>query len=104
MKILLCILSVAFGGLSMFASISQIKTERKLIPGMIMTIGSAVLIAAVICSIIDLQIDYVVALFGCAAICASAIWNGKKNGNFHIQHHIIRILLSIILIVGLAFL
>ena len=104
MRILLCIVSVLFGGLSMIASISQMKTEKKPIPAILMTIGSVMLIAAVICNISTQRYDYIIALFGSTAICSAAIWNGIKGKQLHIQHHVIRIVLSLILIIGFVFL
>lgn len=104
MQILLCTVSVLFGVLSMIASIHQMKSERKPIPAVVMAIGSFMLIAAVICNISAQWYDYIVALFGSIAICAAAICNGIRSKNFHIQHHIIRILLSAVLIIGFIFL
>ncbi len=100
MQILLCVLSLLFGGLSLIAAISQMKKEKKPVSAIIMMIGALMLIAAVICNLCALWFDDIIAVFGCAVICAAAIFNGKKSGQFHIQHHIIRIVLSLILIVG----
>lgn len=102
MRIILCIVSVLFGGLSMIAAFSQVKSERKPVSAIIMITGSLLLLAAVICNIIGQRVDFIIALSGCSAICAAAIWNGVKGGQLHIQHHIIRIVLSLILIVGFA--
>lgn len=88
----------------MIASISQMKSEKKPIPAVIMLIGSLLLIAAVICNIRAQWYDYMIALFGSIAICAAAIWNGAKSKQLHIQHHVIRIMLSVILIIGFALL
>ena len=96
MQVILCIVSVLFGGLSIIAAVCQIKTEKK-------SAGSLLLIAAVICSILVMRFDFIIALVGCAAICAAAILNGIKSKQLHIQHHIIRIALSIILIIGFIF-
>ena len=59
----------------MIAAVSQIKSEKKSISALIMITGSSLLIAA-------------------------AILNGIKSKQSHIQRHIIRIALSIILING----
>lgn len=100
MNIVLCIISLLFGGLSLVAAVSQMKNEKKAMPAVLMIVGSLLLISAAICNLAKQQLDYVLALVGCIAICAAAIWNGLKSGNFHIQHHIIRIILSLILLVG----
>ncbi len=100
----LCIVSIFFGGLSLIAAISQMRGDKKSTPAVLMIIGSVMLISAVICNLAKQQFDFVLALIGCAAICIAAICNGLKSGNFHIQHHIIRITLSLILVVGFVFL
>lgn len=101
MKTLLCIISVIFGGLSMVAAIVQMRTEKKiLMSAAIMAVGAALLIIAVIFNIVAQKLDFLIAICGCAGICASAIHNGIKSGNFHIRHHVVRITLSLILIAG----
>ncbi len=51
MQVLLCVVSVLFGGLSMIASIIQMKSENKPISDEVMAIGSLLLIAAAVCNI-----------------------------------------------------
>lgn len=102
MQIALCVVSVLFGGLSMTAAFSQVKREQKPISAFLMIGGSLLLAAAVILNILEQRPDWAIALLGCIAICAAAIRNGKKSGQLHIQHHIIRIALSLILTVGFA--
>ncbi len=104
MNVVLSIVSVIFGGLSLVAAISQIRDDKKSTPTVLMIVGSAMLISAVICNLSKQQFDFVLALIGCAVICIAAICNGLKSGSFHIQHHIIRITLSFILVVGFVLL
>lgn len=102
MPIAIClwIVSVLFGGLSAVAAISQIKTEKEPFPAVWMLAGSALLLAAAACGIGKQSYDVLLALLGCAGICAAAIMNGQMSGSFHIRHHIIRIALSLLLIIG----
>ena len=102
MQIVLCTISVLFGCLSLLASVSQIKNEKKLFPAALMAVGALVLLVSVICHINGQWFDFVFALFGTAAICAAAIWNGMKSRQFHVQHHVVRIILSLILVIGFA--
>ena len=102
MRIILCIISAAFGVLSMIAALSRIKAKEGELSHVIMSVGSIFLIGAVIFNILNLGIDWIVALIGTAMICIAAVWNGKRNGNFHIQHHVIRIALSSVLVIGFA--
>ena len=104
MRILLCIISVAFGALSMTAALSRIKAKEGELSHILMSVGSLFLITSVIFNILNLDFDWIVALIGTAMICIAAVWNGKRNGNFHIQHHIIRIILSSVLVIGFFFL
>ena len=100
MNVVLCIISMIFGGLSLIAAISQMRADKRFMPAVLMIIGSVLLIAAVIYNLTKQQFDHVFSLVGCTGICAAAICNGLKSGNFHIQHHVIRITLSLILIIG----
>ncbi len=104
MKILLCVISAIFGVLSTVAAVSQLKSDKKQFTAYLMTAGSLTLIAAVILNIVSWRFDYIPAILGCIAICAAAIWNGVKSKQFHIQHHIIRMTLSLVLIIGFIFL
>ena len=104
MKVVLCIVSIIFGGLSLIAAISQMRDEKKSMSSILMIIGSVVLISAVICNFAKQQFDHVLALIGCGAICVAAICNGLKSSNFHIQHHIIRITLSLLITIGFVLL
>lgn len=104
MNVVLCIISIIFGGLSFIAAISQLRAEKNSMSSILMIVGSVMLISAVICNLAKQQFDYVLALIGCAAICAAAIRNGLRSGNFHIQHHIIRITLSLVLTTGFVLL
>lgn len=101
MKIIICIISALFGGLSLAAAVSQLKSEKSP-SAAIMIIGSLLLIFAVILNIIGLKFDFIIAALGCLAICAAAIMNGKKSAQIHISHHIIRGVLSVALVAGHA--
>ena len=103
MNVALCIISILFGGLSLIAAIVQIIAEKKPMPAVLMIAGSVILISAAICNFAGQQFDFVFALIGCTAICFAAIRNGLKSGNLHIQHHIIRIAVSLVLVIGFIF-
>ena len=104
LSIVLYILSIAFAALHCFAAVSQIRSDKKPFPGALMIIGSLILAGAVICGIAKQSFDFIFALFGCGLICFAAVFNGLKSGSFHIQHHIVRISISVILIAGFIFL
>lgn len=102
MRILVDIVSAAFAILSLIAAVSQRKTKET--PHVIMASGAAVLLAAVVINVLNYGFDWIIGLIGAGIICAAAIWNGKRSGNFHIQHHVIRIVLSILIVAGFVFL
>lgn len=102
MQIILCVISVLFGGLSLAAAVSQLRTEKNSPSALIMITGSAVLIAAVVFIALGQKFDVAAAIIGCAGICAAAIMNGLKSKQLHIRRHIIRIALSVILIIGFS--
>lgn len=104
MKIVICILSVLFGGLSMLAAITQLKADRNRRSPMIMTIGGVLLLAAVLFLLLHWEADWILALAGNAMICGSALYNGISGDNFHLQHHVIRIALALVLTAGFIFL
>ena len=80
----------------------QMKGGKRPASAPVMIAGSLLLIAAVACNIAEQRFDWIVAFLGCAGICAAAIMNGIKSGQLHIQHHVIRIALSVILVIGFA--
>lgn len=103
MKIVLYILSVAAGGLSLVAALSQMKAEKRSFSHILMALGSLVLLAAIVCNLANRNVDWFLALIGTGMICTAAVWNGKKSGSLHLQHHVVRILISIILVAGYVF-
>lgn len=102
MRVVLNIISTAFAVLSLIAAVSQIKTRE--LSHVIMAAGSVLLLAAVAINLLDGGFDWIAGLSGSGMICASAIWNGKRSGSFHIQHHVVRIALSILIVAGFVIL
>lgn len=100
MQIVLCIVSGLFGALSLVASVSQMQNEKKPFPGVLMSGGSVLLLAAAVVCLCGLGWDWALALAGCVGICAAAMWNGIHSKNLHMQHHIVRIALSLLLVIG----
>lgn len=99
MRYLICGITILYAALSMIAAITQIRTkERKDTP--IMMFGGGLLL---IFSAILADIDWIMAAIGGACICIAAFLNGKRSGNFHAHHHIIRSAVTLLLIVGFFF-
>lgn len=96
--VLTCAVSALFGLLSLVAAVSQWRTQK--VPAGIMGFGSVLLLAAVVCSLCRVQLDWLLALAGCALICGTAVYNGVSAKNVHVPHHIIRVGLSALLVAG----
>lgn len=82
MKIVLYILSVAAGGLSLAAALSQMKAEKRSFSHILMAMGSLVLLAAIVCNLANRNVDWFLALIGTGMICTAAVWNGKRVAVF----------------------
>lgn len=100
MKAALAAVSILFGGLSLLAALSQLRTGKPPGSHIAMAVGGLLLIIASVCLLTGWQGRVLNAALGCALICAAAVWNGKRSGNLHIQHHIIRFALSLVLVAG----
>lgn len=100
MQIILWIVSGLFGGSSMLAAISQLPKSTQKWTHILMACGGVLLVAAIVCNVLAVKIDWLPALLGSGLICAAAICNGIKGGSFHWQHHVIRIIISVALEIG----
>ncbi|MCM1105105.1 MAG: hypothetical protein NC409_13500 [Clostridium sp.] len=89
-------ISILYAALSMLAAIVQMRTQPRKDTPLMMLGGGILLIAAALIQ----KADWILAVIGGAMICAAAFLNGKRSGNFHIQHHIIRLALTLILVIG----
>ena len=65
-----------------------------------MLIGSALMIAALFLR----DLGWIAALAGGALVCAAAMLNGKISGHFHGAHHVIRALITALIVVGFTLL
>lgn len=103
MKNVLCVITIIYGLLSIIVSFNQLKDDKKRISTFIMLLGGIVLIIASCLKLFELSIAYIIATIGAILICIAALINGKKNENIHMSHHIIRFIISCILITGFYF-
>lgn len=103
MKIVLGIVAIACAGLHAFAAMTQIKNNKNKMNDILMMIGAFVALAGAILCLISNGIDWMLALIGFALIAYAAIQNGRKKQNFHIRHHIVRISIFTILVMGFFF-
>lgn len=100
MRYVLYIITALYGVLSFIAAFSQLKKTERKNSYAVMAAGALILIAAIGLHLISIPFNWAAALVGGALICGCAIYNGKKSGNFHIIHHIIRFGISALIIAG----
>lgn len=104
MKTAICIITILYGLLSFVAPLTQIRDRERRVPVITMLCGGLVLILAAVLKLLNIPGAAVLAAAGALAVCAAAVINGRKNGNIHVSHHIVRFLISCGLTVGILLL
>ena len=85
--------------LHLIASISGIKEYG--ISAVVMLVGSISIIANVLLCVTNATTTELLIYAGATLIIASAIYNGAKDGNPHLVHHVIRITCFAIAIIAI---
>lgn len=101
--LILCVLAALFGLLHIIAAASQFRKKRYT-GHMMMLIGGLLMLLADVLCVTGSPLDWEVALFGSMLICLNAVLNGRRSGNLHWQHHAVRALIAVGLVVGFALL
>lgn len=101
MKIFFGIVVVLFAGLHALVAITHAKNSADKTNDRLMTLGAIIAIISSVLCVMNVTFDWVLALVGLGLIIFAAIQNGKQKDNFHIKHHIVRISISGVLVVGL---
>lgn len=104
MQYLLCAVASVYGVLSVIAACMQIKTVQKKDAPIAMLAGGALMLAASAAQIAGFPLDLCFSLLGGIGISLAAWCNGKRSGNFHLSHHVIRFFLTVLLVAGFALL
>ena len=104
LRMLLWVASGLFAALTAFAALVQMRDSRFTAPCLLILAGCFALGVAVYGSLGGYDNMWTAALTGSLAISAGAMWNGRRNGNFHIKHHIFRWVLCALFVAGYAFL
>lgn len=107
MPIAIGIFAALFGGLHFAAGLTQFKSKDPAARGFAtaMTCGGIALICAAIIHLmggLSGGQDALSAATGCLLICAAAYANGRRSGNFHLSHHIVRGIIAVLLVAGVA--
>lgn len=96
MRYVICGITVLYAVLSMLAALTQIKKAARKDTSIMMLAGGLLLVIATVLK----NADWIAAIIGGLLICIAAFLNGKRSGNFHISHHIIRFIITVLLVIG----
>ena len=97
-------LALAFPLLHLLASLSELRKGKNTLGNRLLFIGSCLATVSLILYFFLPIVSLVLWLIGCGLICYGAYWNGKRKGNFHPVHHLIRMGITLILTLLLALL
>ena len=103
--LILCVIAALFGLLHIIAAASQLKKKKKYyISTWMMIIGGLLMIQAVVLCVFGSHLDWGSALLGGLFMCFAALMNGRRSGNMHKVHHVIRGVIALALVVGFVLL
>ena len=106
MRIVVSMLAILFGLLHFIAGLTQFKSQDPAVRGstVMMACGGIAVACAAISHLGGAHpmgwVDALSAVPGGLLICSAAYLNGKRSGNFHLSHHIIRGGIAVLLVVG----
>ena len=100
--IILCAIAALFGLLHIIAAASQLgkKKKRRFVLNWTMIIGGLLMIQAVVLCVFGSTLDWASALLGGLLVCFAAFMNGRRGGNMHKIHHLIRGVIAAAIVVG----
>lgn len=107
MRIAVSVLAILFAALHIVAAAVQFKSKDPAARGsaVAMACGGISLICAAVGHLAvehAAHTDALCAAAGCLLICFAAYLNGKRSGNLHPSHHIVRGTIAALLLVGMA--
>ena len=89
-----------YGLLSMAAAGTQLRTAEKKDAPVLMLLGGGLLLAATGMEMAALLDGWLIVVCGGACICIAAFLNGRRSGEFHLSHHVVRLIITLLLAVG----
>lgn len=104
--LILCGIAILFGLLHIIAAASQLgkKKKKRFILSWTMIIGGLLMIQAAVLCVFGSALDWTSALLGGLFVCFAAVMNGRRGGNMHKLHHLIRAVVAAAIVVGFALL
>ena len=109
MRIAVSVLAILFGLLHIVAAATQFRSKDPAARGFAVSMASGG-ICAIVAAIFHLYwgavggnanlSDAATLAIGCLLICASAYENGRRSGNVHLSHHLVRGGIAVLLVLG----
>ena len=109
MRIAVSVLTILFGLLHLIAAAVQFRSKDPAARGSAVAMASGGL-CAIIAAIFHIYwgavggnanvSDAATLAIGCLLICASAYVNGRRSGNVHLSHHLVRGGIAVLLVLG----
>ena len=100
MKYLLYAVTILYALLSILAAGTQFRTADKKDAPILMILGGLLLVLTVVAEMAALFEGWPVVILGGGLICVAAFLNGQRSGNFHPEHHVIRLGLTLLLTIS----
>lgn len=109
MRIAVSVLAILFGLLHLIASVTQFKSKDPAARGSaaLMSCGSVLLVSSAFAHLAcgssgDWMAALSAAVCGFLPVCFAAYMNGRRAGNVHLSHHVIRGGIAVLLVICFA--
>ena len=103
MRIVIFIATCVITCLHAFAATINLKGNQRSINDICMIFGAVLAIFGNILCLWGSSVDWLITLVGFSCIVFAAILNGRKRQSFHLQHHMVRITIFSLLLIGWLF-
>ena len=109
MRIAVSVLAILFALLHVIAAVAQLKSKDPAARGCasLMLCGGAALVCSAVSHLINSSlwpwIDTLSAACGFLLVCFAAYLNGRRSGNVHLSHHLVRGGIAVLLVLGFFF-
>lgn len=102
MRYVVSAIAIVYAVLSVYAASTQWKNRARRISSSLMTAGGLILLLAGILELALWKPAWLVTVIGSLLICQAALINGKANGRVKLEHHAVRFIITVFLILGMV--
>lgn len=103
MRYVVSAIAIVYAALSLYAAATQLRKPARRISSPLMLAGGLILLLAGVLELAAWGPAWLVTVIGSLLICQAALINGKANGRTKLEHHAVRILITVFLILGMIF-